>query len=144
MKVAVSSTQHVSLILSPPSSTVGDRPLPETLTSSAQWELPSIPQGVGFGEASGMASLGWSEDSMALHVPPPVLLLYPGSRSASGKVGLLTSSMSASWHRLGILIVIAIGSKEPRSAAAAVDDGRADDDLGQGGGTSGRSRDDAV
>ncbi|KAF8547171.1 hypothetical protein OG21DRAFT_958184 [Imleria badia] len=66
---------------------------PEALTSSAQWELPTIPQGVEFGEGSEMTSSGWSEDSTAVHVPPPALSSsHAGSRSASGKVGLLSSS----------------------------------------------------
>ncbi|KAH0826157.1 hypothetical protein J3R83DRAFT_5576 [Lanmaoa asiatica] len=69
---------------------------PEMLTNSARWELPSIPQGVEFGEASEMTLSGWSEDSTVVHVPPPVLSAHPGSRSTSGKVGLPTSSTSVS------------------------------------------------
>lgn len=68
---------------------------PEGLTSSAQWELPSVPQGVAFGEGSEMASSGWSEGSTAVHVPAPAYS-PPGSRRASGKAVLPSSSTSFS------------------------------------------------
>lgn len=76
---------------------------PEALTSSAQWELASIPQGPEFGEGSEMASSGWSEDSTAVHVPAPVLsyssLASLSSRRASGKAGLLSSTTLGSGSR---------------------------------------------
>jgi hypothetical protein len=68
---------------------------PEALTSSTQWELPSIPQGVAFGEGSEMASSGWSEGSTVVYVPVPTLS-PSGSRRASGKVVLPSSSTSLS------------------------------------------------
>ncbi|KAL4073317.1 hypothetical protein V8B97DRAFT_1953941 [Scleroderma yunnanense] len=45
---------------------------PEDLASSAQWELPSIPQAAEFIADSDLASSGWSDDSTAVHVPPPL------------------------------------------------------------------------
>ena len=69
---------------------------PEALTSSAQWELPSIPQGVAFGEGSEMTTSGWSEDSTVVHVPAPAFSISPpGSRRTSGKA-VLPSSASVS------------------------------------------------
>lgn len=44
---------------------------PEDLASSAQWELPSIPQGAEFIADSDVASSGWSDDSTAVHFAPP-------------------------------------------------------------------------
>ncbi|KAF8125764.1 hypothetical protein EV363DRAFT_1350105 [Boletus edulis] len=75
---------------------------PEALTSGAQWELPPIPQGFEFGEASEMASLGWSEGSTAVHVPaPPSSSSHTGSRNASVNVGQPSSSTSVSMSGSG-------------------------------------------
>ncbi|KAG6376877.1 hypothetical protein JVT61DRAFT_903 [Boletus reticuloceps] len=75
---------------------------PEALTSSAQWELPPIPQGFEFGEASEMASLGWSEGSTAVHVlAPPSSSSHTGSRNASVNVGQPSSSTSVSMSGSG-------------------------------------------
>lgn len=68
---------------------------PEMLMSSVQWELPTIPQGVEFGEGSELASSGWS-DSTAVHAPPPVLSSHPGSRGPLGKFGLPSSTTTVS------------------------------------------------
>ena len=69
---------------------------PEALSSSAQWELPSIPQGAEFGELEVMSASGWSEDSTAVHVPPVTSAPSTSSRSASGKGVLPASSTSVS------------------------------------------------
>lgn len=86
-------TRSIPLPPPPPPSAIDP---PEALTSSAQWELPSIPQGAEFGEGSEMASSGWSEDSTAVHVLPSALSSHPSSRRTSGKAVLPSSSTSVS------------------------------------------------
>ena len=85
------SAHPIALPPVPPPSAIDP---PEALTSSAQWELPSIPQGAEFGEASEMTTSGWSEGSTAVHVPAPSFS-PPGSQCASGKV-VMPSSTSVS------------------------------------------------
>ena len=99
-KSARSATHSIPLPPPPPPSAIDP---PEALTSSAQWELPSIPQGHEFGEGSEMTSSGWSEDSTAVHVPAPLLSSEsrPSLRSASGK-GASHDSGSASGSRRSI------------------------------------------
>ncbi|KAG8214378.1 hypothetical protein J3R82DRAFT_9370 [Butyriboletus roseoflavus] len=93
LKSTRSPVRSIPLPPPPPPSAIDP---PETLASSAQWELPSIPHGVEFGEASEMASSRWSEDSTAVHVPPPVPSSHPRSRGPFSKVGLPSSTTTVS------------------------------------------------
>ena len=123
---------------------------PETLTSSAQWELPTIPQGVEFGEGSELTSSGWSEGSTAVHVPAPALSPSSsptGSRGVSGKVGsvsspsisgsggsgsgrksldqqqLTTDELMTIWGKTGVRVVEAATALFEKSKRALVGDG---------------------
>ena len=93
------STRGARSIALPPPPPPSAVDLPEALSMlmvGAQWELPVIPQGQ---EGEEMASLGWSEDSTAVHIPPPVSSA-PSSRRASEK-GVLSASRSGSMSASG-------------------------------------------
>ncbi|KIJ64569.1 hypothetical protein HYDPIDRAFT_154226 [Hydnomerulius pinastri MD-312] len=123
-------TRSVPLPPPPPPSAIDP---PEELASSAQWELPSIPQGAEFGD-SDLASSGWSEDSTAVHVPPPVIS-SPSSRRPSAQLApssgrrsidqqqLTTDDLMTIWGKVGVQVVESATALFEKSKKSLVGDG---------------------
>ncbi|KAF9222965.1 hypothetical protein BS17DRAFT_707355 [Gyrodon lividus] len=106
---------------------------PEELASSTQWELPSIPQGIEFGD-SDLASSGWSEDSTAVHVPPPVQsnpdsrrpsrqLAPPSGRRSIDQQQLTTDELMTLWGKVGVQVVESATTLFEKSKRSLVGDG---------------------
>ncbi|KAG6330319.1 hypothetical protein ID866_8770 [Astraeus odoratus] len=68
---------------------------PEDRASSIQWELPSIPQGAELVADSDLASTGWSDDSTAVHVPPPPPPQAPVPSNPTSRVPSSTHAVTA-------------------------------------------------
>lgn len=103
---------------------------PEDLASSAQWELPSIPQGAEFIADSDVASSGWSDDSTAVHTasppPPPqapvlpnILSIAPSTQATPAPSRRSTSSIIDQEQVLSIEDLMTVWGKVGAQVAEA-------------------------